>query len=101
MQAMNLLVVERDADWTEWPAAMDSVGADVLVLVQQSDESCEAFRARIRDRAFRFANKPLRAVVLLPARTGSELTTNALMLVLTSVPTLRLMSAPLSPGHRT
>lgn len=65
MEAMNLLVVERGADWTQWAAATQLLGQAAVILVQQADESGAAFRARIAARLQRIKASAINAVVLL------------------------------------
>jgi hypothetical protein len=62
---MNLLVVERDADWSQWATISRGLGRAVLVLVQQADESTGAFHERIARRLQRGQARPLNKVVLL------------------------------------
>ena len=68
MEAMNLLVVERGADWSHWAAASQLLGQAAVVLVQQTDESGPAFRARIASRLQRIKTTAIDAVVLLRGR---------------------------------
>ena len=65
MEAMNLLVVERGADWSHWAAATQLLGQAAVILVQQADESGAAFRARIAARLRRIKASAINAVVLL------------------------------------
>jgi hypothetical protein len=65
MEPMNLLVVERDADWSQWGVISRGLGRAVLVLVQQADESTGAFHERIARRLQRGKARPLNKVVLL------------------------------------
>jgi len=67
MTTVNLLVVERNADWSQWSTISRSLSA-VLMLVQQPDETNDAFHARILKRV---ANdrQLLDRVVLLRARS--------------------------------
>jgi hypothetical protein len=71
MEAMNLLVVERGADWSHWAAASALLGQAAVVLVQQADESGAAFRARIASRLQRIRSTAIDAVVLLRGRRRS------------------------------
>ena len=71
MEAMNLLVVERGADWSHWAAASQLLGQAAVVLVQQADESGAAFRARIAARLQRIKSTAIDAVVLLRGRRRS------------------------------
>ena len=48
MQPVHLLVVERDADWSEWSAISRSFGSTVLMLIQRADEAIAAFYQRIQ-----------------------------------------------------
>jgi hypothetical protein len=68
MEAMNLLVIERGADWSHWAAASQLLGQAAVVLVQQADESGAAFRARIAARLQRIKTTAINAVVLLRGR---------------------------------
>jgi hypothetical protein len=70
MTTVNLLVVERNADWSQWSTISRSLSA-VLMLVQQPDETNDAFHARILKRV---ANdrQLLDRVVLLRARGTAE-----------------------------
>ena len=65
MEPMNLLLVERNSDWTEWQSISKLLGGVVLVLVQQSDEPFEAFHKRITHRLSRTNTPRLNRVVLL------------------------------------
>ena len=65
MEPVNLLVVERGADWAQWAAVSQLLGQAVFVLVQQGDESSAAFRERISQRLARAKAKAINAVVLL------------------------------------
>ena len=65
MEPVNLLVVERGADWAQWAAVSQLLGQAVFVLVQQGDESSAAFRERIAQRLARAKAKAINAVVLL------------------------------------
>lgn len=68
MEAMNLLVVENGADWSQWPAATQLLGQAGVVLVQQSDETGAAFRARISARMRRVKARAINAVLLLRSK---------------------------------
>jgi hypothetical protein len=74
MEAMNLLVVERGADWTHWAAASQLLGQAAVVLVQQADESGAAFRERIIARLQRIKTTAIDAVVLLRGRRNRATT---------------------------
>ena len=65
MASMNLLVVERNADWSQWDAISRSLSTTVLMLVQQADESRSAFHDRIRRRLARTNRQAIEQVVLL------------------------------------
>jgi hypothetical protein len=65
MEPMNLLVVERDADWSQWPQISRALSHTVLVLVQQADETVRAFHERVAQRLQRGVARPLRRVVVL------------------------------------
>jgi hypothetical protein len=65
MDPMNLLVVERGADWAHWAATSHLVGHAMLVLAQHGDEPSAAFRRRVRSRLSRIKKQPLNSVVLL------------------------------------
>lgn len=66
MTAVNLLVVERNADWSQWTTISRSLSA-VLMLVQQPDEPSDAFHARVLKRINQHG---LEQVVLLRDRTS-------------------------------
>jgi isochorismate synthase EntC len=68
MEPMNLLVVERDADWSEWAVISRSLSTAVLMLVQQADETSSAFHDRISRRLARGKERALEKVVLLRNR---------------------------------
>ena len=68
MEPMNLLVVENGADWSQWPAATQLLGQAGVVLVQQSDETGAAFRARISARMRRVKARAINAVLLLRSK---------------------------------
>jgi hypothetical protein len=78
MDPMNVLVVERGADWRHWDATSHLVGHAMLVLVQQVDETTAAFRARIQQRLARLT-QGLGALVLLRGRRGTGLTAEGLV----------------------
>ena len=78
MDPMNVLVVERGADWRHWNATSHLVGHAMLVLVQQVDETTAAFRARIQQRLQRLT-QGLGALVLLRGQRGSRLTAEVLV----------------------
>lgn len=66
MASMNLLVVERNADWSQWDSISRSLSTTVLMLVQQADESSAAFHDRIRRRLARVNGRSaIEQVVLL------------------------------------
>jgi hypothetical protein len=65
MEPVNLLVIERGADWAQWAAVSQLLGQAVFVLVQQGDESSAAFRERIASRLQRAKAKAINAIVLL------------------------------------
>lgn len=74
MEAMNLLVVERGADWSHWAAASQLLGQAAVILVQQTDESGAAFRQRIVERLQRVKTTALNAVVLLRGKRNRATT---------------------------
>jgi len=78
MEAMNLLVVERGADWTHWTAASQLLGQAAVILVQQADESGAAFRERIVARMQRIKLTAINAVVLLRGGRRNRATTRFL-----------------------
>ena len=65
MAFMNLLVVERNADWSQWDAISRTLNTTVLMLVQQADETSAAFHDRIRHRLARVNRRAIEQVVLL------------------------------------
>jgi hypothetical protein len=65
MEPVNLLVIERGADWAQWAVVSQLLGQAVFVLVQQGDESSLAFRERIAARLRLAKAKAINAVVLL------------------------------------
>jgi hypothetical protein len=65
MEPMNLLVVERDADWSQWALISRALSHTVLVLVQQADETIRAFHERVARRLKRGVARPLNKVVVL------------------------------------
>jgi hypothetical protein len=71
MEPVNLLVVERGADWKQWGDVTKDLGNAVVVLVQQGDESSAAFRKRIKERLRRAKAKAFNAVVLLRGKRAS------------------------------
>jgi hypothetical protein len=72
MEPVNLLVIERGADWAQWTAVSQLLGQAVFVLVQQGDESSAAFRERISERLQRAKAKAINAVVLLRGKRSHE-----------------------------
>src|SRR3954470_21121948 len=79
MDPMNLLVVERGADWTHWSSTSHLVGHAMLVLAQQGDEPHSAFRQRIRSKLDRLKKQGLQSVVLLRGSGDSEPSGDGLM----------------------
>jgi hypothetical protein len=79
MDPMNVLVVERGADWAHWSATSHIVGHAMLVLAQQADETLSAFRQRIRGKLSRLKKQGLQSVVLLRGSEGSERSRDVLM----------------------
>ncbi|MET0390503.1 MAG: hypothetical protein ABW321_31315 [Polyangiales bacterium] len=75
---MNVLVVERDADWSQWSSTSHVVGHAMLVLVQQADETTSAFRARIQQRLARI-KQSLGSLVVLRGKRRSGLKIDALV----------------------
>jgi hypothetical protein len=71
MEPVNLLVVERGADWKQWSAVTKLLGNAVFVLVQQGDESSAEFRKRIKDRLRRAKAVAFNGVVLLRGKRAS------------------------------
>jgi hypothetical protein len=71
MEPVNLLVVERGADWKQWGAVTKLLGNAVFVLIQQGDESSAAFRKRIKERLRRAKDKALNGIVLLRGKRAS------------------------------
>jgi hypothetical protein len=65
MEPMNLLVVERDADWSQWALISRGLRRAVLVLVQQADESSLAFHERVSRRLQRDEVPPIHQVIVL------------------------------------
>lgn len=47
MAPVHVLVVERDADWSQWSAISRSFGTTVVMLIQRADEAVSAFYQRI------------------------------------------------------
>jgi hypothetical protein len=78
MDPMNVLVVERDADWSQWGSTSHVVGHAMLVLVQQTDETTGAFRKRIQERLSRI-KQGLGSLVLMRGKRRTDLTTDALV----------------------
>lgn len=79
MDPMNLLVVERGADWAHWSATSHIVGHAMLVLAQQGDETLSAFRERLRVKLGRLKKQGLKSVVLLRGSEGSDRSRDVLM----------------------
>jgi len=73
MASMNLLVVERNADWSQWDMISRTLNATVLMLVQQPDESSAVFHDRIRHRLARVDRRAIEQVVLL-REDGADVT---------------------------
>jgi hypothetical protein len=71
MTKVNLLVVERNADWSEWDT-ISRTFSSVLMLVQQADESSEVFHDRILRRMARVEQHALDQVVFLRDRNGAR-----------------------------
>ena len=78
MDPMNVLVVERDADWSQWNATSHLVGHAMLVLVQQADEPTAAFRMRVQERLARI-KQGLGSLVLLRGSRRSGLTVDEMV----------------------
>jgi hypothetical protein len=79
MDPMNLLVVERGADWAHWSSTSHLVGHAMLVLAQQGDEPHSAFRQRIRTKLSRLKKQGLQSVVLLRGSGESQRSGDRLM----------------------
>jgi hypothetical protein len=71
MTKVNLLVVERNADWSEWATISRSFNS-VLMLVQQADEPKAEFHERILKRMARADLPALEQVVVLRDRDGAH-----------------------------
>jgi hypothetical protein len=71
MTKVNLLVVERNADWSDWETISRSFNS-VLMLVQQADEPSDEFHERILRRMARVDRHALDQVVLLRDRNGAR-----------------------------
>lgn len=67
MTKVNLLVVERNADWSDWDAISRSFSS-VLMLVQQADEPSAEFHERILRRMAVVDRHALDQVVMLRDR---------------------------------
>lgn len=78
MDPLNVVVVERDADWSQWSSTSHLLGRALLVLVQQADETTAAFRTRIQARLAR-VKQSLGSLVLLTGKSRSELSVAALV----------------------
>ena len=72
MDPLNLLVVERGADWTHLSRTFHLVGHAMLVLAQQVDEPLAEFRRRIRSKLRRVRKQGLQSVVLLRGTPQAE-----------------------------
>jgi hypothetical protein len=74
MTKVNLLVVERNADWSEWATISRSLNS-VLMLVQQADEPSAEFHERVLERMARMATVERHAldqVVVLRGRNSAH-----------------------------
>jgi hypothetical protein len=81
MEPMNLLVVERDADWSQWATISRGLRRAVLVLVQQADEPTLAFNERISRRLQRDEVPPIdKVIVLSSGRSAAALDPSRLRL---------------------
>ena len=74
MEQVNLLVVERDADWTQWAQISRALSDTVLVLIQQADETMRAFQERVAERIERAGRRALGRVVVLRSRASKRAT---------------------------
>jgi hypothetical protein len=79
MDPINLLVVERGADWKHFASTSHIVGHAMLVMAQQGDEPLWEFRQRIRRRLSRLESQGLKSVVLLRGEDSSESSRAAFM----------------------
>lgn len=79
MDPLNLLVVERGADWTHWARTSHLVGHAMLVLAQQGDEPTADFRRRIRTKLSRVKKQGLASVVLLRGDAQLDSSSESLM----------------------
>lgn len=61
---MDLLIVERSADWSQWPRLTRTLIQPVHVLVQLEGESLDAFYDRVESRLTSVRASPRRIVVL-------------------------------------
>jgi hypothetical protein len=92
MTKVNLLVVERNADWSEWDTISRSFSS-VLMLVQQADEPSADFHERILRRMAVVDRNGLEQVVMLRDR-------NVLHAEPLSAPLLEQIDANASRGLR-
>lgn len=78
MDPINVVVVERDADYSQWNSTSHLIGHALLVLVQQADESTAAFRSRIQARLARL-KQALGSLILLRGSVQTDLSVDALV----------------------
>jgi hypothetical protein len=70
---MDLLIVERSANWSQWSHVTRSLRQPVRMLFQQSGESIDELFARAEAKLARPDSRPVRRVVVLGAEGLSEL----------------------------
>jgi hypothetical protein len=71
MDPINVVVVERGADYTQWNSAAHLIGHTLLVIVQQADETSAVFGTRIQERLAR-VKQSLGSLVLLRGESSSD-----------------------------
>jgi len=98
MDPINVVVVERDADWTQWESTSHLIGHALLVLVQQADETSAAFRARILARLARIQAQ-LGSLVLMCGSRCSGLSVDGLLSALAKLPTKAVHTQAHQFGH--
>jgi hypothetical protein len=84
---MDLLIVERNADWSRWNRLAAGLSQPVLVLVQQADESPMVFYSRVARRVTHADTPAIKRIVALRAScadamvisvTGQQSSTSAM-----------------------
>ncbi|HET8937553.1 MAG TPA: hypothetical protein VFN67_29120 [Polyangiales bacterium] len=71
---MDMLIVERGANWSEWSRLTQTLRQPVRMIFQQAGETTDELYTRVQSRIWRADCPMLRRIVVLGAQGTSELT---------------------------